>query len=65
MSQSHYPGTEEGTTDWLLVRFPHEEGGKQRKISQPWHGTYHMTQRNDPDITVVKVYFSEEGAIQS
>ena len=23
-----------------------------------------MTQRNDPDVTVVKVYFPEEGAIQ-
>ena len=46
------------------MRFPHEESGKQRKLSRPWHGPHRVTQRNDPDITMVKVYFPEEGAIQ-
>ena len=50
--------------DWVLVRFPHEESGKQRKLSRPWHSPYRVTQRDDPDITVVKVHFPEEGAIQ-
>ena len=26
--------------DWVLVRFPYEETGKNRKLSQPWHGPY-------------------------
>ena len=46
------------------MRFPHEESGKQRKLSRPWHGPYRVTQRNDPDVTVVKVHFPEEGTIQ-
>ena len=50
--------------NWVLVRFPHEESGKRRKLSHPWHGPYRVTERNDPDITVVKVYFPEEGGIQ-
>ena len=24
--------------DWVLVKFPQEESGKQRKLSRPWHG---------------------------
>ena len=50
--------------DWVLVRFPHEETTKQRKLSRPWHGPYRVTRRDDPDVTVVKVHFPEEGAIQ-
>ena len=50
--------------DWVLVRFPHEESGKQRKLSRPWHGPCRVTRRDDPDITVVKVYFPDEGSIQ-
>eukprot|EP00731_Ephydatia_muelleri_P011030 Em0005g1616a len=42
---------------WVLVRFPQDETGKQRKLSRPWHGPYRVTQINDPDITVVKVSF--------
>lgn len=31
--------------DWIMIRFPHEESGKQRKLSRPWHGPYkEMTQ---------------------
>jgi len=50
--------------DWVLVRFPHEETGKHRKLSRPWHGPYRITQRNDPDVTAVKVFFPDEGSIQ-
>ena len=24
--------------EWVLIRFPHEESGKNRKLSRPWHG---------------------------
>ena len=50
--------------DWILIWFPHEESGKQRKLSQPQHGPYRVTQRNDPNITAVKVFFPDEGSIQ-
>eukprot|EP00731_Ephydatia_muelleri_P007839 Em0004g177a len=49
---------------WVLVRFPQDETGKQRKLSRPWHGPYRVTQINDPDITVVKVFFPDDGPIQ-
>ena len=50
--------------DWVLVKFPHEETGKQHKLSPPWHGPYHVLARNDPDLTVAKVYFPQDGQIQ-
>ena len=31
------------TGDWVLIRFPSEETGKQRKLSRPWHGPYRIT----------------------
>ena len=50
--------------DWVLVRFPHEESGKLRKLSRPWHGPYWIVCCNDTDVTVVKVNFPSEGTIQ-
>ena len=50
--------------DWVLVKFPQEEQGKGRKLSHPWHGPYHVVSRNDPDVTVTKVYYPQEGSIQ-
>ena len=48
----------------VLVRFPHEETGKYRKLSQPWHGPFRVIACDDPDITVVKVYFPQDKSIQ-
>ena len=50
--------------DWVLVKFPQDESGKDCKLSQPWHGPYRVIAVNEPDITVVKVYHSQEGQIQ-
>ena len=50
--------------EWVLVRFPQEESGHNRKLSRPWHGPYRITERRDPDVTVTKVYFPSDGAIQ-
>ena len=50
--------------EWVLVRFPQEETGRNRKLSRPWHGLYRITDRRDPDVSVTKVYFPSEGAIQ-
>ena len=50
--------------DWVLVYFPQEETGKNRKLSQPWRGPYRIVSRNDPDVTVTKIYFPEDQQIQ-
>ena len=49
---------------WVLVRFPCEETGKNRKLSRPWHGPYRIVAINDPDVSVTKVYFPNEKSIQ-
>ena len=48
----------------VLVRFPQEESEKNKKLSRPWHGHYRVIQCDDPDVTVVKQFFPEEGTIQ-
>ena len=43
--------------DWVMVKFPQKEQGRMRKLSHPWHGPYRVIERNDPDLTVSKVYY--------
>ena len=50
--------------DWILIRFPHEETGAKRKLSQPCHGPYRITSIEQPDVTAIKVYFPQEEAIR-
>ena len=47
-----------------MVRFAHEETGKQRKLSQPWHGPFRVVSCDNPDLTVVKIYFPQDGSIR-
>lgn len=51
-------------SDWVLVKFPQEETGRNCKLSHPWHGPYRIVERRDPNITVVKVYAPQDGQIQ-
>ena len=46
--------------DWVLVHFAQEETGKMQKLSQPWHGPYRIVSRDDPDVTVIKLYFPDD-----
>ena len=50
--------------DWVLVYFPHEETGRNRKLSKPWHGPYRVTSRRDPNFTCTKVYFPQHPEIK-
>ena len=50
--------------DWVMVKFPQEETGRLRKLSRPWHGPYRIIDRQDPDVTVVKIYAPQDGQIQ-
>ena len=57
-SRTYRPG------EWILVKFPCDESGKQRKLSRPWHGPYRVVSTAGPDVTAQKVYFPEDGQIQ-
>ena len=50
--------------DWVLVHFQHEESGPNRKLSRSWHGPYRIISVNDPDLSMVKVYFPQDQSIQ-
>ena len=47
--------------EWVLVQSPQDESGRLRKLSRPWHGPYRITRKQDPDVTVVKVYYPQHG----
>ena len=38
--------------DWVFVKFPSDETGHNRKLSQPWHGPYCVTLIVDSNLTV-------------
>ena len=42
----------------------HDETGKQRKLSRPWHGPYRVITVNDTNLTAAKVYFPREDTIK-
>ena len=48
----------------MLVKFPTDESGKMRKLSRPWHGPYRVIKINESDVTVEKIYRSQDGSIQ-
>lgn len=50
--------------DWVLIFFPHEESGKNRELSKPWHGPYRLISRDDPTLVCTKVYFTQHGEIR-
>lgn len=49
--------------DWVLIRFPQEESGANRKLSRPWHGPFRVTDY-ETGITAVKVYAPQEPPIK-
>ena len=50
--------------DWIMIRFPQDESGKDRKLSRPWHGPYRVLMCDSPNIVACKVYFPEDGQLQ-
>ena len=36
--------------DWIFIRFPAEETGRNRKLSYPWHSPYRIMSKRDPDV---------------
>ena len=41
-----------------------EEISRLRKLSQPWHGPYWIISKDDPDVTVTRVYFPDHPPLQ-
>ena len=54
----HANATKLRVEEWILIHFPQDETGKQWKLSRPWHGPCCIISRNDPDLTAVKIFFS-------
>ena len=46
--------------DWVLVRFPADESGRNRKLSRPWHGPFRVTAMKGPDVEASNVYFPQD-----
>ena len=49
---------------WVLIRFPQEESGRNRKLSRPKHGPYRVVSVSSPNVVAIKVYFPDETRIQ-
>ena len=50
--------------DLVLIHFPQDESGSQRKLAHPWHGPYRVVAKSNPNIEVCKSYFPQEGNIK-
>ena len=44
----------------MLIYFPAENSGKQRKLSRPWHGFYRIVAKDETNITATRVYYPDE-----
>ena len=50
--------------DWILIRFLHEESGKMRKLSRPWHGPYRVLEVTTTGVLAQRVYTSKSDPIR-
>ena len=51
-------------TDWVMIKFPQEKTGAERKLSCPWHGPYRDLEVKTTGIVAEKVYSAQDGVIQ-
>ena len=47
-----------------MVYFPRMKRASHGKLSHPWDGPYQFILRDDPDVTVTKIYFPDDPSIQ-
>ena len=50
--------------EWILIRFPAEETGAQRKLSRPWFGPYRVVEVTDTGVVARRTYTSKKDTIQ-
>ena len=46
--------------NWVFIWFPEEETGRNQKLSRPWYGPFRIIGKQDPNLTVRKVYCLED-----
>ena len=51
-------------TDWVMICFPQDETGKERKLSRPWYGPYRVLEVTETGILAEKVYAPQDRRIQ-
>ena len=49
--------------DWVLIRFPADETGRNHKLSRQWHGPFRVTAIKGPDIEALNIYFPQDDVI--
>ena len=49
--------------DWVLVKMPSAETGRNRKLSQPWYGPYRVISFDETNVTMEKVYRTQDNSI--
>ena len=49
--------------EWVLIHFPVEETGQQRKLLKPWYGPYQVTTVTETEVTAIKVHSPQDGTI--
>ena len=50
--------------DSVLIQFPQEESGKQRKLSRPWHGPYRVVEVTPTGIAAQREYTAKDDIIR-
>ena len=50
--------------DWVMVYYPQDESGTNRKLSRPWHGPFCISAAEKPNVCVTKVYIPKDDAIR-
>jgi len=50
--------------DHVLIQFPQEESGQQRKLSRPWYGPYRVVEVTPTGIAARRVYTSKDDIIR-
>ena len=51
-------------TEWVMIRFPQDETGKERKLSRPWHGPYRVLEVTKTGVLAEKVYAPQDKKVQ-
>ena len=64
MTSRLYTTTDFKVGSWVLVYFPQDDSGKNRKLSRLWREPFQIVPKDNPDLTVSKVYFLDDGHIQ-
>ena len=52
-------------TDWVMIRFPQDETGKEHKLSRPWHGPYRVLEVTETGLCIGRYRFTWNGFLDA